>query len=77
MKWPRFRIRFGPPDRAEALEVLGITADDLAILRQLPSCIPDGVGLGDDIDGGRRWFYGFVARIDDGAPWTFQGLSRR
>lgn len=73
----RFRIRLGRPDRAEALDVLGITKNDLAILRQLPACIPDGVALGDDINGGRRWFYGFVARIDDDAPRTFQRLSRR
>jgi hypothetical protein len=40
-----------------------ISGSDLEVLRQLPSAIPDGVGLGDDVHGGRAWMYDFVERF--------------
>ena len=40
-----------------------ITRDDVTILDQLVCVIPNGVGLGDDPNGARRWLRGFVTKL--------------
>ncbi len=61
--------------RSLARWILGITAQVLETLQQIPAFVPDGLFVGDDPAGARRFLYRFIVKIDDHAPDSFRFLG--